>query len=47
MMMLAVMYGTTPRAKTLSFSSAPPLNRLIRPYSELPCTSSTHFCTEL
>ncbi len=38
MMMLAVMYGMMPSAKTLSCSNAPPLNRLMRPYSELPST---------
>ena len=31
MMMLAVMYGMIPSANTDSCSSAPPLNRLIRP----------------
>ncbi len=30
-MMLAVMYGMIPSAKTVSFSSAPPENRLISP----------------
>ena len=30
-MMLAVMYGMIPSANTDSWSSAPPLNRLIRP----------------
>ena len=28
-MMLAVMYGMTPTANTVSFSNAPPENRLI------------------
>ncbi len=31
MMMLAVMYGMIPSANTDSWSSAPPLNRLISP----------------
>src|SRR5262249_27091585 len=35
MMMLAVMYGMMPSAKTDSFSSAPPLKRLTRLYRSL------------
>ena len=34
-MMLAVMYGMIPSAKTLSCKSAPPLKRLISAYTEL------------
>ncbi len=39
-MMLEVMYGMIPSAKIDSWSSAPPLKRLISPYSELLAVSS-------
>ncbi len=45
-MMLAVMYGMIPSAKTDSWSSAPPpLNRFTRPSSELFSASAMHVCT--
>ncbi len=45
-MMLAVMYGMIPSAKIDSWSSAPPLKRLIRPSSWLLLSAPLmHCCT--
>ena len=41
-MMLAVMYGMTPRANTDSRSSAPPLNALMSCMTEVVLPSEMH-----
>ena len=46
-MMLAVMYGMIPSAKTESCSSAPPLNRLMIPKMPLWSAPAMHRCTAL
>ncbi len=44
-MMLAVMYGMIPSAKMVSWSSAPPENRLIRLYSPESLSWLRQVCT--
>ena len=44
-MMLAVMYGMMPSAKTVSRSSAPPLSRFTRPRMPFLVDDATHVCT--